>query len=71
MAAPRNMTFSETYGETVWNPGLLNLRVGFMLKVGGVSTSLERKSQESDARRQKVLHARGMGVTGCQPVTRL
>ena len=35
-AAPRNMPFLTTYEKTVWNMTLLNLGLGFMLKVGGV-----------------------------------
>ena len=60
-AACRNVTFLSTYEKTVANSSLLNLMVGFMLKVGGVLDGLEQESQEMDLRYEKVLHARGRG----------
>ena len=56
------MGFTATYEKTVWNLALLNLEVGFMLKVGGVQTSYERKSQESGSKDEKVLQPRGTGL---------
>ena len=68
-AAPRNMPFSMTYGETVANSRVLNFRVRFMLKVGGVGDGLERKSQESGSGHEKVLHARGTGLMAQSAMT--
>ena len=55
------MGFDGPYEKTVWNSEVLNLEVGFMLKVGGVVRGLERKSQESGSSSEKVLQLRGTG----------
>ena len=70
-AACRNMPFSTTYGKTVANWTVLNLVVGFMLKVGGVLDGPEQKSQESRLRDEKVLHARGTCQGDVTALTRL
>ena len=48
---------------------VLNFGVGFMLKVGGVFHGLERKSQESGSRHEKVLQPRGTGLMASSAMT--